>query len=134
MRSFEWNSVMEEKADKKADRPRRGRPPLPPWEKEAFSIPVATKAAVDEYRAEKYGGKGGHEGSRSAVYVKAIQCWLKWRTLVTLDLPRDLKSQIRGYAKKHKRKMSSVLIEAIEFGWGRRKEWPPPKVMKKRSS
>ena len=65
--------------------------------------------------------------------MKAIQCWLKWRTLVTLDLPRDLKSQIRGYAKKHKRKMSSVLIEAIEFAWKRRKDWQPPKVMKKQS-
>jgi len=124
---------MEKEAGKKGERPRRGRRPLG-LVRETVGIPKKTSAAIDKYRAEKYGGKGGHEGSRSAVYVKAIQCWLKWRTLVTLDLPRDLKSQIRGYAKKHKRKMSSVLIEAIEFGWGRRKEWPPPKVMKKRSS
>jgi hypothetical protein len=91
---------------------------------------VATKADVDTYRAEKFRGKRCHERSRSAVYVKAIQSWLKWRTLVRLNLPKDLKSQIRGYAEKHERKMESVLIAAIKFAWERRKEWTRPKVPK----
>jgi hypothetical protein len=129
MRSFEWNSVMEKESDKKGERPGRGRRPLG-LVRETVGIPKKTRADVDKYRAEKFRGKRVHEGSRSAVYVKAIQCWLKWRTLVRLNLPKDLKSQIRGYAEKHERKMESVLIEAIKFAWERRKEWPRPKVPK----
>lgn len=112
--------------DGKPMRGKRGPKPGPTRVEDTVRIPKDLMLKLDGH-VRKAGEK-----SRSAVYVKAIRAYVEGRKRTTVDVPWDLFSKILHYAKAQKRTVDSVLLEAVEYAWKRRKHWPSPTPSKRR--
>jgi hypothetical protein len=93
---------------RKVARRTRGRPELPPTDRDTLRIPTELRKHVKSYQRSR-------KQSLNAIYVEAIAFWWDWRSQVWLLLPKGLRKQTVGYMNATKLSLSKVFSEAIRF-------------------